>query len=191
MTFGYPVLLDLSGARVLVVGGGPVGLRKATGLWEAGAQVTVIAPATVSGVAAVAADVEHRPFVEGDVVGFQLVITATDDPAVNALVAADAKAHGIWVNSADDPDNCTFILPAVARRGPIIVAVSTGGTSPALAQRLRDDIASTVLTEAAEAAAIDLGRQRAEIHALGASTEDVDWSERVAAALRPAPPEAV
>ncbi|MCU1397257.1 MAG: putative precorrin-2 dehydrogenase [Acidimicrobiales bacterium] len=189
MTFRYPVFLDLSGTRVLVVGGGPVALRKATGLADAGARVTVIAPSTVSAIDTVAVEVDHRPFQEGDVVGFQLVITATDDPAVNALVAADATSHGIWVNSADDPDNCTFILPAVARRGPITVAVSTGGMSPALAGRLRDDIASTVLTPAAEAAAIDLGRQRAEIRATGASTEDVEWAERVDAALHPSPAE--
>jgi len=110
-------------------------------------------------------------------------MTATDDPAVNAAVAADATAAGIWVNSADDPANCSFILPAVARRGTVTVAVSTGGASPALATRLRDDIASTVLTERVEAAAADLARQRDEVHASGASTESIDWTQRVADAL--------
>ena len=189
MTFGYPVFFDLAGVPVLVVGGGPVALRKAIGLAEAGASITVIAPAITEGLTEIATRVEQRTYASGDVVGYQLVLTATDDPAVNAAVAADATAHQIWVNSADDPDNCTFILPAVARRGPITVAVSTGGASPALAGRLRDDIAEAVLTDAAEAAAIDLGHQRAEIHAAGASTEDIDWTDRVDTALRRRTPE--
>jgi siroheme synthase-like protein len=189
MTFGYPVFLDLAGVPVLLVGGGPVALRKAIGLAEAGANITVVAPAVVDGLAEIATRVEQRPYAAGDVVGYQLVMTATDDSAVNAAVAADATEHRIWVNSADDPDNCTFILPAVARRGPITVAVSTGGASPSLAGRLRDDIAAVVLTDAAEAAALDLGHQRAEIHAAGASTEDIDWTDRVDRALHPRPPE--
>lgn len=190
MAFAYPVFLDLAGVPVLVVGGGPVALRKASGLVEAGAVVTIVAPEVVDGLTEIVARVERRPFVSGDVVGYQLVITATDEPSVNALVSADATANRIWVNSADDPANCSFILPAVARRGPITVAVSTGGSSPALAGRLRTDIAATHLTAAAEAAAADLGRQRAEIQASGASTEDIEWAERVDAALRADPPPA-
>ena len=182
MAFDYPVFLDLTGLPVLVVGGGPVALRKATGLFEAGAAVTVVAPDVVDGVAEIAT-VERRAYATDDLTGMRLVFTATDDPAVNAQVAADARAAGVFVNSADDPDNCTFILPAIARRGSLTVAVSTGGVSPALASRLRDEIAATHLTAEVEAAAIDLGRQRAKIHADGASTEDIDWTERIDAAL--------
>jgi precorrin-2 dehydrogenase/sirohydrochlorin ferrochelatase len=182
VAFDYPVFLDLAGVPVLVVGGGQVALRKLLGLVEAGAAVSVIAPAVVDGIAEVAA-VQARPYATGDLAGFRLVVTATDDPAVNAQVAADARAAGVFVNSADDPENCTFILPAIARRGPITVAVSTGGVSPALASRLRDEIASTHLTPELEVAAIDLGRQRAEIHATGASTEDIDWTARIDTAL--------
>lgn len=181
--FDYPVFLDLGGVRVLVVGGGPVGLRKAQGLAAARALVTVIAPTTVDGITDVAIRTKHRPYRSDDVMGFQLVITATSDPSVNAQVAADAQAAGIFVNSADDPENCTFILPAITRRGPIIVAVSTGGSSPALAGRLRDQIAANELTVEMEAAAVELGRQRSEIHATGASTEDIDWTPRIDAAL--------
>ncbi|MEQ1701038.1 MAG: NAD(P)-dependent oxidoreductase, partial [Ilumatobacteraceae bacterium] len=126
----------------------------------------------------------ERGYVADDLAGHQLVITATDVPAVNAQVAADARAAGIWVNSADDPENCSFILPAIARRGPLIAALSTGGASPALAGRLRDQIAGAVLTPQAEAAAIELARQRAEIHAAGGSTELVDWTDRVTEALQ-------
>ena len=183
-SFGYPVFLDLTDAPVLLVGAGPVAARKAEGLAAAGAVVTVVAPDVVADLEAVAARIERRPYSPGDITGHRLVITATNDPTVNAQVSADARAAGIWVNSADDPDNCSFILPAVARRGPVTVAVSTGGASPALASRLRRDIAETMLTPAVEHAAAELTRQRAEIHAAGASTEDVDWTERVDAALR-------
>src|SRR5829696_8208061 len=126
MTFDYPVYLDLTGVRVLVVGGGSVAARKIAGLCAAGAIVTVIAPNVVHGTEA--AQIEHRPYQHGDVTGFQLVVTATDDPEVNAAVAAEARAAHVFVNSADDPDNCTFILPAIGRRGPVTVAVSTGGS---------------------------------------------------------------
>lgn len=183
MAFLYPVFLDLGDVPVLLVGGGQVASRKAEGLVAAGARVTVVAPMVSSATRALAAEVRERGYEVGDLAGHQLVITATDVPAVNAQVAADAKAAGIWVNSADDPENCSFILPAIARRGPLIAALSTGGASPALAGRLRDRIAAEVLTPAAESAAVELARQRAKIHAAGGSTELVDWSDRVTEAL--------
>jgi len=183
MTFGYPVFLDLVGVAVLVVGGGPIALRKATGLVEAGALVTVIAPEVGDEFTAIAQRIERRAYRHGDVAGFQLVMAATNDRAVNALVASDAKLHGLWVNSADDPDNCSFILPAVAQRGVVTIAVSTGGASPALARRLRTEIAANHLTAVVAAAAIELGRQRTAIHAAGESTQDIDWDERINATL--------
>ncbi|MDO8391274.1 MAG: bifunctional precorrin-2 dehydrogenase/sirohydrochlorin ferrochelatase [Actinomycetota bacterium] len=183
MTFSYPVFLDLHDVPVLLVGGGGVAMRKVAALVAAGARVTVIAPEVRSELAEVAAVVERRPFAEGDCAGFRLVLTATDDAAVNARVHDEATAAGIWVNSADDPANCTFILPAVARRGPVMAAVSTGGASPALAGHLRSVIADSVLTEQVQRAAHDLARQRAEIHAAGGSTEDVEWGDRLRAAL--------
>jgi precorrin-2 dehydrogenase len=182
--FGYPVFLDLAGVEVLVVGGGAVALRKATGLSEAGGVVTVVAPEVVSGFERVAATIERRPYRDGEAGRYGLVVTATDDPSVNSRVSRDARAAKVWVNSADDPANCTFILPAVARRGLVTVAVSTGGASPALASRLRTIISENELTPAVEEAAASLSRQRDEIHAAGGSTEDVDWQERVDAALR-------
>ncbi|MDP2290298.1 MAG: NAD(P)-dependent oxidoreductase [Actinomycetota bacterium] len=187
MAFQYPVFLDLAGVPVLVVGGGVIAFRKAAGLAGAGAVVTVVAPAVVPELAELAARVERREYLADDLRGQRLVITATDDPAVNAQVANDAGAVGIWANSADDPQNCSFILPAVARRGLVTVAVSTGGASPALASHLRTVIARDVLTERVEAAAIELARQRAEIHAAGGSTELVEWGDRVRDALGAAP----
>ncbi len=185
MSFGYPVVLDLEGVAVLVVGGGRVAARKAAGLAEAGARVTVIAPEVLPELVALAVRVERRAYEPGDLAGQRLVMTATDDSGVNAAVAHDARREGIWVNSADDPANCTFILPAVTRSGPVVVAVGTDGSSPALARHLRDEIARDVLGPHVEDAARELARQRDELHAAGVSTESIDWGERVRLALVP------
>lgn len=185
MPFGYPVVLDLTDVPVLLVGGGAIASRKAEGLLQAGALVTVVAPMVLPPLAAAASEVRERGYVADDLDGHQMVMTATDDPAVNAQVAADARRRGMWVNSADDPANCSFILPAVTRRGPVVVAVGTDGSSPALARHLRDRIADEILTPAVEQAAAELARQRAEFHEQGISTETIDWSDRLRAALDP------
>ena len=183
MTFPYPVFLDLQGVPVLVVGGGVIAFRKASGLVDAGAVVTVVAPVVVPELVSLVARCERRAYTAGEAANYQLVITATNDPAVNAQVAADARAAQVWANSADDPQNCSFILPAVTRRGLVTVAVSTGGASPALAGTIRSQIADQILTAQVEAAAVELARQRAEIHAAGGSTELVEWGDRVREAL--------
>jgi siroheme synthase-like protein len=185
MSFGFPVMLDLAGVPVLMVGGGNIAARKVAGLLAAGARVTVVAPMVLAELAAAVAEVRERPYAPSDLVGHQLVMTATDLPEVNAAVASDARGAGLWVNSADDPENCTFILPAVTRRGPVVVAIGTDGSSPALARHLRDRIAAEILTPAVEQAAHELARQRAEFHAVGISTESIDWAERVRIALEP------
>ena len=137
----YPVNLCLTGQRVLVVGGGPVAARKVDALRQAGARVTVVAPAAV---AAISERPEvtwcPRSYQPPEANSYRLVVTATDDPAVNAQVARDCEDANVFVNSADDPANCTFTLPSVARRGDLQVAVSTGGRSPALARWLRKRI---------------------------------------------------
>jgi precorrin-2 dehydrogenase / sirohydrochlorin ferrochelatase len=184
MAFGYPVVLDLTEVHVLMVGGGQIASRKVAGLLAAGARVTVVAPSVSAELVASVHEVRDRPYRSDDIAGHRLVMTATDDPAVNAQVASDARRAGVWVNSADDPDNCSFILPAVTRRGPVVVAVGTDGASPALARHLRDRIAREVLTPEVEAAALELARQRAELHAAGVSTESIDWTDRVRTALR-------
>src|ERR1700694_5354340 len=105
MTVHYPVNLDLNGRTCLVVGGGPVAVRKVTSLVACGADVTVVAPrvdAAISKLTTVT--IERRAYRRGEAAGYRLVITATDDPAVNQSVYDDAEAAGVWVNSADDPD---------------------------------------------------------------------------------------
>jgi precorrin-2 dehydrogenase/sirohydrochlorin ferrochelatase len=173
------VNLVLTGRPVLVVGGGRVALRKVEGLRACGAAVTVIAPEVHPDlVADPEVTVLARPYAAGDAArgGYRLVITATDDRAVNQRVHDDADAAGIWVNSADDPDRCTFTLPAVVRRGPLLLTASTGGHSPALSSwvrgRLEDEFGAEyetllgLLTDA-----------RAEILAEGRSTEGLAWQK--------------
>ena len=137
----YPVNLCLDGQPVLVVGGGPVAARKVETLLRAGAFVTVVAPAAVDAISEHPEVAWHRRTYRSDESrAYRLVVTATSDPAVNAQVAADCQAANVFVNSADDPANCTFTLPSVTRRGDLQVAVSTAGRSPALARWLRKRI---------------------------------------------------
>jgi len=170
----FPINVNLTDRPCLIVGGGRIALRKARQLATCGAQVTVIAPEIVDELAALADHVHPRRYVAGDATGFRLVITATGDREVDQLVFDDADERGIWVNSADDPDRCSFILPAVLRRGPVMVTTSTSGTSPALASWLRARLAAIVGPQF-EAVAADLAAERATVHAAGVSTEDIDW----------------
>jgi precorrin-2 dehydrogenase / sirohydrochlorin ferrochelatase len=184
-TFDYPVYLDLSGVTVLVVGAGRVAARKVDGLAAAGAVVRVVAPEVADDLDRGAVDeLRQRAFEPADLDGVRLVVTATGDTDVDAGVAAAATAAGIWVNAADQPDDCSFILPAIARHGPLSIAVSTGGASPALARRLRDH-AARLLTDDVVALAEDLQARRAGVRAGGGSTEDVDWSALIDPVLGP------
>ena len=134
----YPVNLSLAGRRCLVVGGGPVALQKARELVVCGATVEVVAPEILDEIAALDGVICHkRPYVAGEVAGYRLVITATSDPEVNRQVFVEGEAIGVWVNSADDPANCAFALPARVRQGPLLVTFSTSGSSPALSTWLR------------------------------------------------------
>ena len=138
--FGYPVALDLHGVVVLVVGAGPVAARKVAGLAAAGSGRRVVAPVlsdsmTAEVEAGRVGEVVARRYDAGDLEGVALVLAATGVEAVDAAVAADATAAGLWVNAADRRDHCTFILPAIARNGPVTIAVNTDGSSPALAGR--------------------------------------------------------
>jgi siroheme synthase-like protein len=191
--FAYPVVLDLNAVPVLVVGAGPVAARKVAGLAAAGAIVRVVAPAVSAAMMAEldaghVDTLERRAFESADLDGIRLVVTATGDD-VDHAVAAAATAAGIWVNAADRPDDCSFILPAIARRGAVSIAVSTDGASPALAGRLRDE-AERLLSDDVAALAERLAAARAAIKEHGGSTEDHDWNSEIDPVLRPsAPPE--
>jgi precorrin-2 dehydrogenase / sirohydrochlorin ferrochelatase len=148
----YMACLDVTGRRCVVVGGGSVGLEKASGLITCGAAVTVVSPDLHAAFSELEVDWVARRYRPGDLEGAFLVIAATSDRAVNEAVHADAEARNMLCNVADVPELCNFILPAVHREGPIAVAVSTGGASPALAKRLRSQIAQLVGPEHADLA---------------------------------------
>ena len=133
----YPLYLNIEGRRCLVVGGGTVALRKIEGLLNAGADVHVVSPDILDEIRRLPVSVQARPFRESDARGTALVIAATDDHAVNLRVAASANELNIPVNVVDQPGLCSFFLPAVVRRGGLVISVSTSGASPALAKRLR------------------------------------------------------
>ncbi|MEW6360042.1 MAG: bifunctional precorrin-2 dehydrogenase/sirohydrochlorin ferrochelatase [Planctomycetota bacterium] len=137
----YPINLDITGRKCVVVGGGKVALRKVRSLLDAGGRVALISPKVATPLPkSNALRAVRRKYRAGDLKGAAIVIAATDDPAVNRKVSRDARRRNIPVNVVDQPDLCTFIVPACVRRGGLTIAVSTGGASPALAARIRQEI---------------------------------------------------
>ncbi len=155
----YPIFLDLTGRRCTVIGGGAIAERKVEGLLRVGAAITVISPRLTKRFRTWAGEkkinVIAREYQTGDLKGYELAFAATGNKEVNAAVSREGKAAGVWVNSADDPDHCDFILPSVLRRGELTVAVGTGGASPAFSRLIREELESyfgadyAVLAEAA------------------------------------------
>jgi precorrin-2 dehydrogenase/sirohydrochlorin ferrochelatase len=140
----YPLFALIEDRPCLVVGGGAVGERKVQDLLAAGARVTVVSQALTPHLA-ILADQGHLHFIQGDfspqyLDGMTLVVGATDDQHVNREISAAAQARNLLVNIVDAPELCTFIVPAQVRRGPLTIAVSTGGASPALARQMREDL---------------------------------------------------
>lgn len=182
----YPIVLDLTGRPCLVVGGGAVAERKVEGLLEAGARVTVVSP-TVSRRLQAWIAVRAIRWVAGDfraedVAGHVLVIAATDDTAVNGAVSTAARGPGVWVNAADDPARCDFFLPSVLRRGELTVAVSTGGTSPALARAIREEL-ETYFTDDYRVLARVAAETRRELRRHGPRPDAESWRRALKALL--------
>jgi precorrin-2 dehydrogenase / sirohydrochlorin ferrochelatase len=148
----YMACLDLEGRSVLVVGGGTVALEKVHGLLAVGATVTVVAPRIEPELRELDVEWLPRRYQRDDLAGRFLVIAATSDTGVNTAVHQDAERRYLFCNVVDVPELCSLILPAVHRQGPIAVAVSTGGASPALAQRIRTQIGEEIGPEYAELA---------------------------------------
>ncbi|HLW51426.1 MAG TPA: bifunctional precorrin-2 dehydrogenase/sirohydrochlorin ferrochelatase [Candidatus Angelobacter sp.] len=140
----YPIFLKLDQHKVLVVGGGAVAEQKIEGVLRSARDVTVIAPEVTATIARWAADgrIKHMKgeFTAGMAKGYFLVIAATDSESVNRAVYEEAQAAGALANAVDDPDYCSFFAPAVVTRGDFQIAISTGGASPALAQRVRQEL---------------------------------------------------
>lgn len=143
MSFRYPVSLEVSSRKAVVIGSFAVAERKADVLIEAGADVTVVAPGPADDLARVeraGAHVFRRRYRDGDLHEAFLCVASSDDAAVRSAIFAEARSRGVLVNVMDDPPHCDFAAPAVVRRGDLSIAVSTGGSSPALARRLREDL---------------------------------------------------
>jgi len=162
----YPVYLNLKARRVVVIGGGEVAERKIESLLDAEASILVISPEITPRISLLSQqrriEVLNRRYTPGDCAGAALVLSATGDPEVGKAVHAEASALGVFINTADQPAQCSFIMPAVVRRGDIGVAISTSGTSPALAARLRRKISGIIGPEYARLAEL-LSRARPEI----------------------------
>jgi siroheme synthase-like protein len=175
---GYPVNLIVAGRRCVVVGAGRIAARKIHGLLDAGADVHVVAPRFGAQVRAWRdggrITVDERPFEPGDLHDAWLATAATDDPAVNNAVFEAGEKARVWVNAADDPDNCSFTLMSVIRRGDLVVTVGTGGRSPALATWLKKRLVAELGPEYETLVEL-LSEAREAMQAEGRSTEDADW----------------
>ncbi|MEP6547990.1 MAG: siroheme synthase CysG [Gammaproteobacteria bacterium] len=153
----FPMFFDLAGQRVLIVGGGDVALRKISLLERTGASINVVAPEVVPELMQRAAagqlKLAIRGFAAGDLDGVRLVIVATSRRAVNRWIANLCEARNIPVNVVDDREASRFIVPAIVDRDPVLVAISTGGTSPVLARRLRERLEALIPTRIGQLAA--------------------------------------
>jgi precorrin-2 dehydrogenase/sirohydrochlorin ferrochelatase len=181
----YPAYLELRGHPCVVIGGGEIAERKVTTLLDAGARVTVVSPTLTAALASFADthEIAHHPraYRRGDLAGCWLAYAATGDEAVDAQIATEAAEARVFLNVVDRPRLCSFIVPAIVTQGPVAIAISTGGASPALAKRLARELATTVGPEWGLAAAL-LGKLRARVR-----DDDLAARARIFAALADTP----
>ena len=147
MTSYYPVYLNLRGRRCVIVGGGTVAEGKIARLLDSGAEIRVVSPDATPGIRQFVADGsvqwEERKYRDGDLEGAFIAIAATNVREVNRRIFEEANERGVMLNAVDDPPNCSFIAPSIVQRGPVTLAISTGGVSPALARKLRESLQSS------------------------------------------------
>jgi len=183
----YPIFIELSGRPCVVIGGGAVAERKVEGLLAEGASVTVLSPALSPRLEVLAREgrISHvaRAYAPGDLAGSELAFVATDDGGVNAAVAREGRERGVWVNAADDPTHCDFILPSVLRRGGLTVAVATGGASPALSRVIREELEAYFTEDYAELVRI-VAEVRGELRETGRSADAETWRAALDGDLR-------
>ncbi len=158
MTNFYPVFLNLTGRRCVIIGGGLIAEGKITKLLDSGAKISVISPDATQTIHSLAerGDIEFelRKYQAGDLNGAFLAIAATNDRVVNQEIFEEAEKLGILLNAVDDPPRCSFIAPSIVQRGPVTVAISTGGASPALARKLRETLDGSPALEWADATSV-------------------------------------
>ena len=183
----YPIFIEMTGRHCAVVGGGVVAERKVEALLNAGSAVTVISPSLTgpihSWVAAGKVRYLGREYRPGDLSGFEMVFVATNDRKVNPVVFQEARERGVWVNAADDPPHCDFILPSVLQRGNLVVAVSSGGSSPALSKSIREELESYFTEEYAEVAQV-AAEVRRELRQRSVSPDAKAWRQALGDGFR-------
>jgi len=176
----YPMFLNISGKRCVVVGGGRVALRKVRALLEHRASVEVISPDLCPELIELAEggqiDTSRRHYQPGDLRKAFIAIAATDNSDINQQVVKEAQSEAVLVNVADDPKNSDFIVPSYAHRGEITIAVSTAGRSPALARKIRTRLEKELGDEYASLAHL-IGEVRAEVRRQGIKVTGDDWQE--------------
>ena len=174
----YPVFLDLQDRRSVVVGGGDVAEGKVKPLLESNAKVTVISPQVTPDLQWLAQEGgiiwEAHPYREGDLKGAFVAIAATNDPAVNQRIAAEAEERNVLVNVVDNPYGGRFIAPSTIRRGVVTLAISTGGASPSLARRLKEELARCAAVQWADVAPL-LSEARQELKRQGVRVTPNHW----------------
>ena len=178
----YPAFVDVAGRRCVVIGGGKIGEEKARRLLDCGAVVTIVSPCITSGTHGLVDSARlawiSREYQPGDLKDALVAVVATNDSEVNEQVASEGRARNALVNVADAPDLCTFIAPSVVRRGEVTVAFSTGGASPALARKLREQITESRALEYADLAPL-LSEVRAELRRVGAAVDPGRWQRSI------------
>ena len=174
----YPVFLNMQGQLCIVIGGGEIAERKVQALLEAGAVVTLITPECTDGLVAMTSDSlvtwHQRTYNTGDLEGAFIAIAATNDRAVNEAITKEASIRNTPLNVVDVTDLCTFIAPSVIRRGPVTLAISTGGMGPALARKLRQELEGNEALAFADMAEI-VADVRAELKARKLTVDPEGW----------------
>jgi len=174
----YPVFLDLQGKRCKIFGGGTIAEGKLAKLEDAGADITVISPEATAGIRAAAQQGrlkwQAREYQPGDLAGAYLGIAATNVRSANHRISQEAKRLDVLLNVVDNPAQCTFISPSIVNRGPVTVAISTGGTSPALARKLREALSDNTALEWADLAGV-LSQARSQVKKQGAAIDPQRW----------------
>jgi precorrin-2 dehydrogenase/sirohydrochlorin ferrochelatase len=174
----FPLVADLRGRRVVVIGAGRVGVDKAATLLDCGALVTMISDQVLAPLPDGLDRVLVRAYESGDLAGALLVVAATANPTVNDAIVREANECGVLVNVVDDLARSSFYFTANYRDGDVLVSVSTSGASPALAQWVRNRVAAALPKNLAQVAR-QLRRERAQLHEAGESTERRPWTQRV------------
>jgi precorrin-2 dehydrogenase/sirohydrochlorin ferrochelatase len=177
----YPIHLDISGKKVIVIGGGSVAYQKITGLVEAGAQVSVISPRFSQSVTQLAQEgkiqIIEREYQSGDLEGAFLAFGATNNPEVNRLIHVEAQEKGILFNAVDQPSECDFIVPSRISRGELLITISTGGQVPFLSKAIRQKLEPLFGPEYEEYVAL-VGKLRNHLKKLGKKDELAPFLEK-------------